>query len=295
MQSLQPLILGASGQTGSEIVRQLAAQQHVARVTYREQAELNTLRQYGCEAVYADFNDADSIKKAMKGSDRVIVILPIHPETEQWGKQLIACAQQAGIPHYVMVSNFTVDDNHADIALQLQQVEHCLMDSGLPYTIARPATYFQNLLWCAAEIIQRHQFSLPLGDVQLPHIDLRDVAQALCAILLNPAAHSNKIYTLTGGESLSMFQVARLIGHHTDRTIRYHPTPPEWGDHHFHELGLTKWSAQAIAEMYQSYAQLDMVAPSDDFTAICAAAPRTYEAFIRENAALFTRSAAGRR
>ncbi|MBE8158931.1 MAG: hypothetical protein HAW59_06035, partial [Betaproteobacteria bacterium] len=51
-----PLIFGASGLTGTEVVKLLSKAQINVRVSYREQSELNVLRNFGAEPIFADYD-----------------------------------------------------------------------------------------------------------------------------------------------------------------------------------------------------------------------------------------------
>lgn len=283
------LILGASGLTGTALIRRLHAGNAVVRVTYREQTELNTLRDYGVEPFYADYEEPETVHKAMVGVQRLIMVLPIHPKFEDWGKQVIDAAKDARIEHLVALSNFIVDkEAQSEIACKHARLEQYLAESKLPSTVLRPATYFQNLLWATITIVRQQRFSLPLENAKLPHIDMRDVADALAAAALNSKQHIGKTYTLTGSEALSMFEVARLLGKETGKAVRYYPAPLSAAATHFRSMGMTEWISNAVAEIYQDYASLDLQATSDDFATLCDRPPNTMQNFLREYAAVFS-------
>lgn len=286
-----PLIIGASGLTGTEIIRQLSDQSVPVRVTYREQAELNTLRGYGVEPFYADFEQPDTIANAMTGVDGVIAIMPIHPKFENWGKLAIDSAKARGVSHYIALSNFAVDHSQAAIARMHLALERHLHASGLAHTIIRPSTYFQNLLWATITIVRQQRFSLPMENAKIPHIDMRDVASAIIRIAAAPTAHNGKTYTLTGGEALSMFDIARLLSDTLQRKIRYFPTPLDHASDSFRDMGMIEWISHAVSEIYLDYATLNLSTVTDDFQSICARAPAPYHAFIQEHAHVFAGSA----
>lgn len=292
MSSPYILVLGASGLTGTEVIRQLSSLPADIRVTYREQSDLNQLRAFNTEPFYADYEQPETIHKAMQGINSVIVILPIHRQFEEWGKLVIDCAKEAGIKQYTVLSNFAVGSGaNAEIAYRHGQLEQYAIDQGIPYTILRAATYFQNILWSTLTIVRQKRISLPLENAKLPYIDMRDVARALICTTLHNSKKKNKIYTLTGGEALSMFDIARLLSQTLGQTIRYHPTPLKSASAAFRDMGMVEWISQSVSEMYNDYATLDLSAISSDFTDICGCPPRTFADFIQEHADILSGNA----
>ena len=278
------LVLGASGLTGTEVTRQLSHLPANIRVTYREQADLNQLRNFGAEPFYADYEAPETLRKAMKNIDRLIVILPIHEKFETWGRLVIDCTKEAKIKQYTVLSNFAVGQGgSAEIAYHHEQLERYAIDQGIPYTILRSATYFQNILWSTLTIMRQNRISLPLENAKLPYIDMRDVAEALVKATLGSNKQKNKIYTLTGSKALSMFDIARLLSEALGKTIRYYPTPLKSAPEAFRDVGMIEWIAQSVAAMYSDYATLDLSAVSSDFTDICGKPPRAFTDFIQEN------------
>jgi uncharacterized protein YbjT (DUF2867 family) len=67
---------------------------------------------------------------------------------------------------------------------------------------------------------------LPAGDATISFIDIRDIAAAGAAALVEPI-HSGKAYTLTGGEALDHFQVIEKINIAAGREISYVPISEE--------------------------------------------------------------------
>lgn len=289
MEEPYPLILGASGLLGTEVTRQMATFIPSIRVTYREQSELNLLRYYGVEPFHADYCKPGSIAAAMKGVNRVICILPIEQDFEEWGRLAIDCAKEAGA-HYIALSNFSVGKGSARISRHHQRLEEHLAASGLPYTIIRPSTYFQNLLWSTITIVRHGRFSLPMENAKIAHVDMRDVAEMIVAVMLSSGKHSGQTYTATGPETLSMFDIARLLSGAIGKTIRYYPAPLAEAEASFRDTGMTEWIASTVAEMYKDYATLDLTGVSADFKKVCGHAPRSFLSFVQEHARIFSGS-----
>lgn len=282
-----PLILGASGLTGTEIVKMLTAAKINVRVSYREQSELNVLRNFGAEPIFADFADLDSLRQSMIDVTSAALILPINQKMSEWGKNVIDCAKEAKLPKLVLLSNLSANGDAASNIPRMhgEIIEH-LKQSGVPYYIVQSAPYFQNIFWSVITIVRHHQFSLPLGNTELPYIDLRDVAVFMSKLLCeeHPAGQT---FRITGATAFSMFRVARRLSQALEQDVRYTPTPSANAEHIFRTMGMTSWLAKTIAEMYAEYESGEYSVPTGDFKRITGRAPTGLDKFIERNIMVF--------
>lgn len=283
------LVLGASGLTGTEVVRELADAKVPIRVSYREASELSVLRNFGVEMFYVDYHQIDSVQKSMQGIDTVILILPVGLHLANWGMGIVDAASEMGVRHFIYESNVVAGQvSDAEISRSHRKVEMHLKKAELDYTIVRPAPYYQNMLWSSIAIMRQGRFSLPLENAKIPHIDMRDVAQALAKIALAGCdAHAGATYHITGGEALSMFDIARIISRQTGKSVRYSPTPLKSAYQLFRNFGWTEPLSKLVADMHIEYVGFDWKKIRNNFAGICEAKPRTFRAFVDENKVVF--------
>lgn len=291
MSSTYPLILGASGLTGTEIVKLLSAAKVNVRVSYREQSELNVLRNFGAEPIFADFNEPDSLRQSMIDVSAAALILPIHPDMEKWGKTVVDCAREAKLPKLVLLSNLAADGSaESNIPRMHGEIMEYLRQSGVPYFIVQSAPYFQNIFWSVITIVRQKQFSLPLGTTELPYIDLRDVAIFMAKLLCDDVP-TNQVLKPTGARGLSMFRIARKLSQALEQDIRYSPIPHANAVHIFRTMGMTSWLAETIAEMYAEYDSGKYSTVTSDFKKIVGRAPTGLDKFIERNIFVFRQDA----
>jgi putative NADH-flavin reductase len=91
-------LVGASGNAGSRIQRELVSRGHAVIAIARNADRIEA--QDGVTPVPADAGDADALAAAIQGSDAVVTSLKFaesNPET------LIAAVRQAGVPRYLIV------------------------------------------------------------------------------------------------------------------------------------------------------------------------------------------------
>src|SRR5439155_6799006 len=120
----------------------------------------------------------------------------------------------------VKLSAMGAGDPGSEILRQHGETDELLKASGVPWTILRPNSFHQNLLWSAASIRERGEFHLPLRDARQSLVDVRDLAAVAERALTEPG-HEGKTYDFTGPESLSYADVAATLSAVRGRPVRY--------------------------------------------------------------------------
>lgn len=293
MASSNILILGASGQTGKEAASILALGGFPVRVTYRQPDELKPLDGYYSDSYEADYGDVESIKRAMDGCERVLIIQPVTPDMVEHSKNICEAAQSCGVAHVIRVSNMaTGPDIKSIIARMHYEADEMVKALGCTYTLLKGANYYQNLIFSALMIIRQRHFALPLGNANVAHIDMRDVARVAAHSLVD-TGHENKEYTLTGTEAPTMHMVARKISKVLNTEIKYIGVEPIAATQAFKDQGLPDWPAEAIGTMFMEYASGKYNFVTQDFTNITGEQPRTMEDYLAEHKEYFLREKVG--
>lgn len=136
------------------------------RVTYRQQSELQQLRELAVEDYPADQRDAESLKKAMTGVERVFVVQSIAPETATWSKGIVAAAKSASVAHLIRIFNMATGPRlGSDIAAMHYDSDEMFKSSRCSYTLLKTANYCRNLFYSAltssATLISRCRSATP--------------------------------------------------------------------------------------------------------------------------------------
>jgi uncharacterized protein YbjT (DUF2867 family) len=146
---MKVLVVGATGQVGSEVVRALVARGIAVRAFVRADSKYTHLRDLdGVEVSFGDLLDPETIPPAVAGVDAIIATAnSVSPRRRRdFGRvetvgypALVAAAAEEGIDRLVYLS--TVPMGEADATLPLSQhhraVEATIQASGLPFTIMR--------------------------------------------------------------------------------------------------------------------------------------------------------------
>ena len=73
------VVLGASGNTGHVVAKNLLARQQKVRVVGRNAAHLQPFATQGAEVFVGDITDASAVSKALQGADSAYVMIPPNP------------------------------------------------------------------------------------------------------------------------------------------------------------------------------------------------------------------------
>lgn len=279
------LITGATGNNGKEILRLLSEKGIATRAMARSLSKATQLPDV--EWVEGDFSDKTSLINAMQGIERAFIVTAISPEHVQWHQNFYDAAKQAGVKHIVKFSGFGASTSStSEIIRHHGESDQLLKDSGLTYTILQPNSFFQNILGSLATINSQNAFYMPLKNAKQSLIDVRDIAEVAVAALTE-SGHENKVYRLSGAESLSFGEVAKILSDNTNRDIQYVDVPPEAAKQGMMDAGMPEWHATALAEILSLFAEGAYAETTNDVEQVTGHAPRTFNKFVQDHISLF--------
>ena len=131
---------------------------------------------------------------------------------------LLARAELAGVKHIVFISIVGAERNRI---YANHRTENHFKKLSIPSTILRPSLYMQNLSTLHRHDIQEHdRINIPGGAGLVNYIDVRDVAEVIVTVLMNPG-HENLAYEITGPEAIDFYEIARIFSNELGRDIKY--------------------------------------------------------------------------
>lgn len=275
------LVCGATGQVGSLVCAALDAD-HVPWIgVSRRPPKDDRWRQ-------ADFEQPATLGPALDGVDTVFLVSSDHPRQDQLELALIEAARARGVARVVKLSAQSAGlARPISFGVLHARVEQALRESGMAWSVLRPVFFMQSLL-LMADTIRDGELIAATCKGEVAFVDVRDVAEAVARVLVDPAAHDGRTYTLTGARALGFAAVAELLTSSVGHRVR-HISPPRllarivlpWAS------GMPRWLSNMVVELMGAIADGAQSIPSDDLRAITGRAPRTIEAFIAEHRASF--------
>lgn len=216
------LVTGATGNVGSNIVRQLAARGVRLRVLTRQPQDARFPGDV--ELATGDLTDPSGLSAAFGGISQMFLFPAPKLATE-----LAALVRQHGIRRMVVLSSSVVerqDLRDSPIVQKHAAAETIAQTAGCDWTILRPDTFAANALAWAESIRTQSQISAPYPRSHRNAIHESDIAAVAVAALLEDG-HEGTIYSLTGPESLTQFDQVAAIGAAIGRSLRFEELSPE--------------------------------------------------------------------
>lgn len=276
------LVTGASGTIGSRLVEHLRSRgADFAVMSSRPGHSVP-----GVRTVVGDFADPASLRQAFAGIDTLFLLLPLVPHKLELARNAVAAAQAAGVKHIVRSSGAGADADSPVALARLQgQIDALVSASGLATTFLRPAGFMQNWVNFSANQVKAGTYYAPHGTGAQSLIDARDIADAAAAVLLDPAAHAGKVYTLTGSEALTNPQMLAIISKAIGREVRYVDVPESAAQQAMQGMGLPPALVEWFMSLNHVIKQGWAAGITGDVQQLTGHAPRRFADFVQENAA----------
>jgi uncharacterized protein YbjT (DUF2867 family) len=284
------LLTGATGKTGGATARALAADAGVkgrVRALVRNAEKAAPLAAAGIELVVGDVADPETLRRALVGVERALLVMPNRERQLDLEKQFVDLAKAAGVRHVVKMSSAeAVPGVKAAIPKIHVASEDYIKASGLAWTMLKPNFYMQNLLASARGIAGQGVLALPCGNGKTAMADTRDVG-AVAAKVLTGDGHAGKSYELTGPELLTFADVAARLSEILGKPVRYVDQP--MAEYHaiLSRVLPDRWHADAVCELFGDIAHGGLDHTSDTVARILGRPPTSLSQFIRDHLAAF--------
>jgi uncharacterized protein YbjT (DUF2867 family) len=283
------LITGATGNTGTELARQLSAKRVRFRALVRSIENAGELAALpGIELVRGDLGDPDNLAAALKGIKRAFLLTNSSDQAEALQLGFVDAAGRAGVQHIVKLSQLAASiDSPVRFLRYHAAVEERIGASGMAYTFLRPNLFMQGLLGFSSTIAAKGMFFASIGEARVSLVDIRDIA-ALAAAALTEQGHEGKVYNITGPEALTHAEIAAQFSAVLRRDIRFINVSPEEMRQAVISVGFPLWQADGLIEDYAHYARGEAAAVSSDVQMVTGGAPRSFINFVRDYSPAFS-------
>ena len=281
------LVTGATGRTGSEVVKELIAKGEQVRALVRDPERAEAIRGPGVELVVGDVEKPETWDAALNGVDKAFLLSPEGPQMAELHGKFAEAANNAGVRHLVRMSILVANpDSPLAIGKWHGEADQNVANSGIPYTIIRPAYFMQNIIGSARMIAMEGAFPGAMGDGKVGVIDTRDIGN-VAATILTSDGHEGKTYPLTGPESLSLGELAGKLSAVLGKEVKYVNVSQADAKSGMMAMGMPDWMADGWAAMATmiSTGAANMVTPM--VKEVTGQEPRSFDQFARDYAGAF--------
>ena len=280
------LVTGATGNVGSRAVDELRDRGIPVRAFVRDPQRAAVVLADATELAHGDFAQVDSVRRAMDGIERVLLICGNDPRQVEFGTAAIDAAARAGVRQIVMLSTIGAEAGSPTVFFdQHGRIEEYLHGSRIPGVVLRSSHLMSNLLGSVATIRRAGRFFLPAGDARIAMIDPRDVAAAAAAALTTDG-HDGRTYVLTGPEAITYGDLARRLSGVVGRPIEFVDVPDEAALAGLAQAGLSPWLAEQVVAVFGALRDGVNASTTDSVRELTGREPRDIEDFARWSAPL---------
>lgn len=217
------LVIGATGNVGSQAVRALVAKGAAVRAFSRDATRVGGLGP-GVDAVEGDLDRPETLTPAFQGVEKVLVVAGGNNIPAEDGN-VIDEAEKAGVAHVVLLSSLGVEHRVASGPMH-RPGEERLRSSALRWTILRPSVFMSNALMWRDTIRAQGIFYEPTGTGAHAMIHPGDVGEVGAEVLTSDG-HEGRTYELTGPEAITAARCAATLSTVLGREVRHVDVPDE--------------------------------------------------------------------
>ena len=290
----KPLILvtGATGKTGANVVEQLIERGFPVRALARRRDDRSKrLEEFGSEVVLGDFQNLQSIRRAMKGAGRVYFCYP--PEGDRLvdaTTNVAVAARDEGVEALVNMSQISArEDSKSPLARHHWLSENILDWADVGAVHIRP-TFFAELLYILGGqgIANDGKLYLPYGEECHAPVAAADIARVVVGILADPTMHVGERYVVTGPKNMTIAEMAEVLSGELGRPVDYVDLPNEaWGQVLSEQVGLPEFLVTHLKAVADDHKNGVFSAQTDVVKRIGGQDPQSLEDFAREHREAF--------
>ena len=272
------LVTGATGNVGSEIARQLAAQNAPFRIFVRDAAKAADMIGAGeYDTALGAFSDAAAFDLALEGVDAVYMVTNQSDAFKQDLTRMVDQVSRAGIQRFIMLSAEGDAENEVFFVRRTGELEEIVKGAKLPWTFLRPDWFMQNF----AGYVDMGMVAFPDGPGKTSYVDVRDVTE-IANKALTEDGHVHRTYRLTGPDAMTFAGAAERISTSLGREIPFVGITPEQMRDALIANGAEPWYAEMNAEMTKAVRLGFNYSPSNDIAFLLGRNPRAIEDYAAD-------------
>ncbi|MBE0662336.1 MAG: NmrA family NAD(P)-binding protein [Bacteroidales bacterium] len=216
------VITGATGNTGKHIAMGLLEKGQKVRIISRNAEKAKELTDQGAELFLGDTTNKELLLKAFKGADAVYAMIPFDMNAIDYtemqlshGRTIAEAIKEAGVKYVVFLSSVGAHlIEGAGVVQGLERTERLLNSiTGLNTMHLRAAYFMENTMAQIGAIKYMGMMASPVpGDLEVPMVATKDIAQVALNHLLNLDFKGTNHKYVLGQRDVSYDEVARLFG-----------------------------------------------------------------------------------
>ncbi|SHF14709.1 Uncharacterized conserved protein YbjT, contains NAD(P)-binding and DUF2867 domains [Seinonella peptonophila] len=233
------LVIGATGQQGGAVVRQLLTTGWNVRALVRDphQPTPQSLQKLGVTIIQGDLDDPISVQSAMKDvygvfSMQALDLHNLDKELSQ-GKLVVDSAKNAGVSHLVYSSVAGANRQTGITSFENKGViEQYIRKLDIPFTILRPVMFMENFRFTLQKVDGQIQLAYKGAlETKVQMIAVHDIGVFARITFENPNQYIGEVLEIAGDE-LTVNQLIEKFQRYFSMPVQYQASPPKSSHEH---------------------------------------------------------------
>src|SRR5882757_11153556 len=277
------LVIGASGNVGSEVVKQLLAAGKKVRAFTRDAAKVAAWDGQ-VEVAIGDLTSPATFAQAVSGVEGIFLM----NGALDGGifRQLIAAVKARGNPRVVFLSTLFAGFPESRIGQLHKDKEDVIRASGLPGRFVRAGAFMTNAYQWLGTIKAEGAVYNATGAGRIAPVTAEDIAAVAVHALIDPSL-TPEIFEVTGNELLTIPEQVGILADAANRPIRCVDTSTETAIQGLIAIGTPPPVAAAVGQSYETVREGKMAMVKDTVLRVTGRQPRSYQSWAREHASRF--------
>ncbi|WP_421111360.1 NAD(P)H-binding protein [Streptomyces sp. NEAU-S77] len=273
------LVTGATGNTGSRVVRRLREHGAAVRAAARRPGP-----EAGADGVRFDWYDPATHAAALTGVERVYLVAPVgEADPVPLVEPFLAAALDRGVRRVVLLSSSAIP---AD-APGLGALHRLVRDTVPEWAVLRPSWFMQNFTGdhAVAHAIRGDGWIVTAtGDGRVGFVDADDIAAVAVRALLDDRPH-NTDHVITGPEALRYADAARIVAEVSGRRVSHVPVTPGALRERLADAGMPREFAAVLAGLDEDIRGGAEDRTTDTVLRVTGREPRSFRDFAKAHRA----------
>lgn len=278
------LIVGATGNVGSQVAEELLARGQQVRVFTRDRAKLADLagRWEKVEVAEGDLSQPESFFRAVKGI-QAIFLMNGALDGDSF-RQVLEGAKQQGVRRIVFLSSVLAARPDLQIGMMHKVKEDAIRDAGFEFTSVRASGFMSNVRQWSGSIRAEGVVYNAMGTGKSALIAPEDIAAISVAALVSPKP-LGPILEVTGGELLTVPEEVEILSRALGRELRVVDVTTEQAADALVSKGLPRPVANAVAASFQAIREGRVLELTSTVKDVTGSEPIRFAGWIAKHAA----------
>jgi uncharacterized protein YbjT (DUF2867 family) len=277
------LIIGATGNVGSEVVKQLLAAGKNVRVFTRDAAKVAAWDGQ-VEVAIGDLTSPATFAQAVSGVEGVFLMNGALDEGIF--RQLIAALKAQGNPRVVFLSTLFAGFPESRIGQLHKDKEDVIRSSGLPARFVRAGAFMTNAYQWLGTIKTEGAVYNAMGAGKVAPVAAEDIAAVAVHALTDPSL-TPEVFEVTGSELLTIPEQVAILADAANRPIRCVDVSTETAVDSLVAMGTPAPVAAAVGQSYETIRDGKMAAVKDTVLGVTGRQPKSFRSWTREHVSRF--------